>query len=228
MTAASDCAAQMADEAAQVARNPGFAAERARLARSGRFEETFEWRIGTEMTRGIERKRDGYRVWARTEGSWEAFVATEDEALEAHYVLSRLQQSLFYAIGWASWASKTQIDETDPARLWTPSARNACERYLTQLWSEGRERARSISVEAAIPIEHGDAWEHGVSRLRPSPDQHMWVEAQTSVPGLKFVSASPTVDRAAEFLLVYEGLANDIPREFGWPRPEGSKVEERP
>lgn len=196
------------------------------LARSGRVEETFEWRIGSDMTQAIERIEGGFRVWSITDtGTWEALVAEEGDALVASYALNGLQQSLFYAIGWASRASAGGLEE---------GPRNACERYLTLLWSDGRERAGAIANEAAVAIEHGDAWEQGISRLRAVPepypddpaDRRMWVETQTSGPGLRFVCASPTVGRAAEFVPVYEGLANDIPRELGWRTPAGGDGEE--
>jgi hypothetical protein len=222
VNACKKCAKEMAREAADIARSPGFADVTAALARSGRFEESFEWRISTYATRGVGRTRVGYRVWCGTEGQWEALVATEENAVEAHYVLARLQQALFYAVGWASWASKTQPEETDPARPWKPEPRNACERYFTELWSDGLPEARSRSEEEAARIEQRKAWAaHGISTLRPheKPDdreRRMWVETQTSLPGLRFTSYSPTVRRAAEFIAVYEGLARDIPREFGW------------
>ena len=229
MAAAADCAECLAGKTVltepQVDHAAGISEH---LSRSGRFEETFEWRIGTEMTSGIERIRGGHRVWASTEGTWEAFVAAEDQALAAYYVLGGLQQSLFYAIGWASRASASE-------RL--DGGRNACERYLARLWREGRDRARAIADEAAVAIEHGDAWGRGISRLRavaepyPDPDdpvRHTWFEAQTNSPGLRFASASPTVARAAEFMVVHEGLASDIPDELGWEVPGSDQAEEQP
>jgi hypothetical protein len=222
VTANVDCAECLAGAAAWPARiSDLIARDSETLARSGRFEETFEWRIGTETTRGIERVEGGFRVWSANDYTWEAVLAGENEAFAACYVLSRLQQSLFYAIGWASWASATQLDEDDPARPWSPSPRNECERYLAQLWMEGRDRARSIAEKARPRIENGESWQGGSSTLGPTPDPPdggpaTWVETQTESSAIRFSSHSPTVTRAAEFIPVYEGLANDIPRELGW------------
>jgi hypothetical protein len=231
MTAYSDCATSLAGEAARPARQPYAAAEAETLARSGRFEETYEWRIGTETTRGIERRQDGFRVWSETDGTWEALVATEAEARAASYVLSRLQQKLFYVIGWASWTSATQREEDAPAREWSPLERDSCERYLAHLWREGRARAKSIADESAAAIAAGGSWRSETSTLRPghhpaSSERRTWFEAQTRGPGLRFTSHSPTVARAAEFLSIYERLADDIPREHGWRTP-GNFPEDR-
>jgi hypothetical protein len=204
----------------------------AELALRGRFEETYEWRISTYTTRQIERVKAGYFVRCATDGAFEALMTREEDALAAYVLFSDLQHSLFYAIGWASWTSKTQLEEDDPLleeddppRAWSLSLRSPCERYVSGLWTDGRERARAIAVEARVAIDRGEPWENDNASLRGIPEPYasgdageskQWVEARVERDGLKFISASPNVGRAAEFLLVYEGIANDLQRERGW------------
>jgi hypothetical protein len=227
MTVDSDCVDCLAREAAWGERRSERSTELSRaLTGSGRFEETYEWRISTYTTSGIERIPGGYRVWSETDGTWEAVVAVEHDALAAYFLLSGLQHRLFYAIGWASWVSATQLGVDDPAQPWSPSPRNECERYLARLWTEGKDRARVIAEDAKPLVASGESWLSGISTLRPASDPEQpasrtWVEAETSDSGLRFTSSSPTVTRAAEFIAVYEGLATDVPRELGWKTPNG-------
>ena len=86
---------------------------KAALEATGRWEETFEWRISTVRTSTIELAEEHGRSWyrVRVENGVEAscLCPTIERAVEYLAVIEKLTAELFYALGWSSWAEKGKL-----------------------------------------------------------------------------------------------------------------------
>jgi hypothetical protein len=175
------------------------------LSAGGVFTEEFEWRTGTYMERGIAKLGEDYfRCWSKTGGLWEVWLNDELEALLALGLLSNLHMSFFYSLGWPSW---------DPPPGWKPhSARNACERYLTELWEETRREREQDRDAVAAELSASGTWKS--EALVGDLSLRAGVDVRLSARGLQLSTVCPTPLRALEVGLVYRNIAADISAAF--------------
>lgn len=225
LVASPDCV-ECLQESSTSSGGSGVSAEHA-LAQSGRFEETYEWRISTTTERGIEKTARGYRAWSKTDGTWEAEVAKEAGALAAMRSLSSLQHSLFYAIGWPSDSAGTTREGGRADGGWSMSPRDPCERYLAGLWLVNESLAAGEAQQAARIVAEIGEWHAGRLQLRATapltrdydtgePIGPDWIATTVTAPGLRLASASPTCRRALEMGMIYEQITTDLTRVLGW------------
>jgi hypothetical protein len=167
------------------------------------------------MTRGIESWEtvdgDGvrrFRCWTGTDETWELWINGEPQAVEALGVLSQLQMSFFYSLGWPSWPSPVSLDADTPAGWESRSAENARERYMTELW-EGTRGERERDREAIVAgLSASGSWESEALSLR------VWIKVEASATGVRLSTSCPTPLRALEVGLVYREIAADISATF--------------
>jgi hypothetical protein len=190
---ASDAGVYLLDLAEVAARTSSFVRQvlevREAVERDGRWGETVEWRISTTGTEAIEGlPTGGFRVRCDYHGTLGGDFATFGEAFEAMHVLGRIQQHLFYALGWASDLRRPRADDDQYAYLYR-LAREARAEPLPELGGRLRSSTRPW----------GDA-----------------VEAEVCDRSLSMSAAAPTLERAAEFAGVYERLQADLARILDW------------
>src|SRR5262249_25824535 len=86
---------------------------KAAIEATGRWEETFEWRISTVRTATIQRTeehgRPWYRVGVENGVNVSCLCPTIERAVEYLAVLEDLTAELFYALGWSSWAAQGKL-----------------------------------------------------------------------------------------------------------------------
>jgi hypothetical protein len=161
---ASDAGVYLLDLAETEARTSSFVQQvlevREAVERDGRWSETDEWRISTTGTEAIEAlPGGGFRATCDHHGTFGCDFATFGEAFEAMHVLGRIQQHLFYALGWASDLRRPREDDDRYAYLY----RLSCEARAEPLPEPDRRfrssergvevevRTRSLSMSAAAP-----------------------------------------------------------------------------
>ncbi len=213
------------------------------LRRRARWQDRYEWRIGTETTVTVERVQERFRVNVSCDASFAATVDRLRDAAEALAVLEHVTIYLFYAVGWPSWAGWKQMRpwDAEPARS-LPRPRNLSERYLQRLARESRDEWRTLRLAAGAVLADDGVWEHDVRRitrraeggsaelldevgpLGGPPDPEWLAEPQdvfeVTVQGGRLVlaCATPTIDRAGEFAGTFARLAADIACAFAWGR----------
>jgi hypothetical protein len=145
-----------------------------------------EWRISTETEQRIESTCGGLVVASTCDGTWRATVPTLDAAARTRALFWSLHVELFYSLGWPSWAAANRLDPDEPE----PRMRHArANRYLARL----SDAAEAQSADLGRRVHRDD--EYFVSRA--------------SLDYLSAESRSPTRERAAQFLGVYEQLLAD-------------------
>jgi hypothetical protein len=172
------------------------------LERSGAWESYDEWRISTDSTHRIERAGLGYRVSTECDGVYAATARSIPIALEALHVLFALRKDLFYEIGWASWAGRSQIEpgegsvDLDHARGDVP--------YLARI----SRQAACGEVEPSL----------GTS-IRPTTVD--WLDGNAYgvvvVSGnLSMTCVSPTMARANQYAGIFQAVQADMAGLFDW------------
>jgi hypothetical protein len=168
----------------------------------GAWEVCPEWRIGTESANRIERAGVGYRVSTDCDGVYEATVHSLPIALEALEVLFALRRDLFYEVGWASWAGRTQMTPGEgPVDL--DDARGD-EPYLARIAREAvrGDVKRSLGTtirRTSVDWLDGPAWE---------------VIAEEG--NVRMTCVSPTPERANQYAGIFEAVQADLARLFDW------------
>ena len=187
---------------------------RAAVELNGRWENSYEWRIGTDGTEWMERVPGGFRAGADFNGRFRTDFETFGEAWEGVRVLSRLGMSLFYALNWTERVSTPDL-EPEPGR---PVA----EAYLKGLAREAAGRPPSVDelrgsdwhadgprslsvVTTALPADWG---------YDDDPEGLYVVTVRSG--SLVLECNCPTPERAHLFLGVFDALASDLLEILDW------------
>jgi hypothetical protein len=157
----------------------------------GAWEDTSEWRISTVGTRRIERVAEGYAATATAHGEFSSAFATFPEAYEAMLVLFSLQTTLFYSVGWSTWAGQTRSQP-----------RNDPERYLRQL----SKAARADPSPPGSIVEVRADWS----------DTGLAYRVVVERGSLRMTDDAVTPERAAEFAGIYARLQADLVEMLDW------------
>jgi hypothetical protein len=200
---------------------------RGALEREGRWESTYEWRMATAGTDALEKSGAAYRASATHHGTFAASFATLPEAWEALSVLSRLQQDLFYAAGWSSWAARAQLEPGDDVHEAAESDEPRLA-YLTEISREARDEARRLAAAIADSLGRAEPWQEDVeggTALAAVISEERWMDEEGGAPfveasarhgSLLFTTYAPTADRAAQFLRIYTRLIGDLAAVLEW------------
>ena len=99
-----------------------LATVKAAIARDGRWEERFEWRISTDLLSVIERSeingQKAFRVAVECDCKFECYCPTLERAVQFENIFIHLTMDLFYQFGWAGCAAK---DRRQPSEGETPA-----------------------------------------------------------------------------------------------------------
>lgn len=84
------------------------------ISANGFWEDHQEWRISTVTTTRIEaidqNGKQWFKVTVSTDASMTAHCPTIARAVEFAGIFERLQQDLFWTVGWPSWAAVDQLE----------------------------------------------------------------------------------------------------------------------
>jgi hypothetical protein len=200
------------------------------LARRGAWTDSAEWRISTVTDERIEPHNDGFVVSSTCDAEFTAVVANLEQALQARSVFWGLHADLFYSLGWPSWAGYMRLAPDDPPRgLYADDA----EPYLAELVTTAAAALGSRMSEIEAAIEAVGRWEeeqHGALKMLLLHELYPEVPPEATEPVLPEVRFearvergaltmrcfSPTPERAAQFLGIFEKLSADLVDAFGW------------
>src|SRR5262249_17374571 len=142
-------------------------------------------------------------------------------------VFRQLHMDLFYSFGWPSWAGYKQLEAEDSPPLQSPDA----DPYLLEPLADSSHRQGEPLVEIEASIHGRGRWEHtdGGSNgvILQTDARELGLTASTNQTGplfevraeqsvLLMVCICPTLDRARQFLGVYQGLSQEMLAAFGW------------
>jgi hypothetical protein len=164
---------------------------RSALEEQGFWEDVSEWRISTAGSQRLERVDGGFAATTTAHGRFSATFSTFPEACEAMSVLWHLQTTLFYAVGWSSWAAQKLSRPRDDA-----------ERYLQKLAKAARSdtsHGGSITRVAVDWSDTGFAYRVVVER-----------------GSLRMTTDAVDPARAAEFAGIYARLQDDLIEMLDW------------
>jgi hypothetical protein len=193
------------------------------LEKSGAWEETYEWRIGTSGTDRVNRlDRNRFAASATHHGTFTVEVPSFAVALEAVAVLGSIQKDLFYAVGWSSWAAPGRMDPADPERKREWPANNV---YLERIARAAiSETVKTLPEVERVRLERGSRSDYVEIEDRTirrrfagaNRDRELIVEVTVESGALITTCDAPTAERALEFGGIFARLHRDIPAILGW------------
>jgi hypothetical protein len=187
-----------------------------RLDSEGRYADYSEWRIGTVTEELIVRTAGSWSVSSRCDLALSVTVAGIPEALAARGVFARLHPSLFYGLGWPSWAAYMQMDP--PAGPWDRRS-DELDPYLRVLADEARIRFAG-ETDAIRSDAEGGGWRESApassARIDWDPEASLPYRGTVECGGLNVAWRSPTIERALQFVGILESLAEDLVTHFDW------------
>jgi hypothetical protein len=174
---------------------------------SGAWERADEWRIGSPGLDRFEKFSRGFRATADYHGVFRAEFATFPEAFEAQGVFRCVQTDLFWALGWSTSPPKNAAPSDDDELV-----------YLRRLSEEARaDDPPALSAGRWEDVAESESpVARRITTVNRSWSEEPVLELAVTCRSLELTTDATTLERATEFLGIYERLTSDFARVLEW------------